>query len=134
MLPNEIQACGTHFTANSVYIRLLIMMIMSVCVNLLFATVSTVFALFKRFLFLIEKWSIVKQIGLFNLYNTDNKRWKKLFVYCCRGSIQGPHLWQPFALPIVLTCHCACFFSFAYICFLLCSQTFVLMLDNFILF
>ncbi len=62
------------------------------------------------------------------------KHGEKLSIYCCRGSIPGPHLWQPYALPIVLTCQSASYFSFAYICQLLCSHTFVSLLDNFILF
>ena len=77
-MPNEILACVTPFTANSVTIRLLIM---SVRLNLLFFTVSTVYALLNGFLLLIVNWSLTNQIGMLYLHNRDKYRWKKTFCW-----------------------------------------------------
>ena len=73
----DFSVCYSPY-CKSVPIRLLIM---SVRLNLLFPTVSTVYALLNGFLLLIVNWSLMKQIGMLYLYNRDKQRWKKTFCW-----------------------------------------------------
>ena len=97
-------------------------------------TAFLVCTLLDTFLLLILNWLIMNRFEWLIWITVTIKGGKKLFVYFCRESIPEPHFWQPYALPILLICLFACYFSFAHICLLLCSQTFFLFLDNFFIF
>ena len=64
------------------------------------------------FLLQVVNWSLKSRQECFIYSTVTINYWKKLFNFWDRGSIPRPHAWMPNALPIVLTCHSASYFSF----------------------